>query len=115
AEVVGAQHVAGVIARRVGKRPARPEPAEPMMRADPVDEPDDLALDAVQPGVLRVRGARLPREHGAAADHGTASEQRCTHSETSDGSPLLAPSVVPPQAPEPEYAPMCAISRGAAH
>ena len=109
-----AQHVARVVARRAGERAAGPQPPQPVAGADPVDEPDDLALGPVE----RRRSwptARAGCQASTAQQQidGTASKQRCTHSDTSDGSPLSARPGAAPPASEPEPRRLRAIPRGA--
>src|SRR3954454_15700467 len=87
ADEVAAQHVARVRGGSAGERAAPPEPAEPVARAGPGEEGDDPTLDPVEPGAVRRGLGGLPRENDAAAGDGTAREQRCTHSDTSDGFP----------------------------
>src|SRR3954452_23684928 len=64
ADEVAAQHVARVRAGGAGERAARPEPVEPVARADAVDDANDPAPDPVEPGPVRGGLGGLPRENG---------------------------------------------------
>ncbi len=87
AEDVGPQDVAGVVVGGAGERAARVQAPEPVARADPVDELDDLALGAVEPGVLGLRGAGLP---------GQPAQQQITAPQASSAVRIRKPPMVHP-------------------
>ena len=59
-----------------------------MTGADPVDDPDDLALGPIEIAPRGGRASGLPGQYGAAADDDAACQQRGSHCCTSGMLPL---------------------------